>query len=110
MARGKFVPYRGKLVPCRVNGARLVNLDNVQVMQWCVPVSQWLAMRLPARLFVSEERSCRLLFQVCGEEFGGALPCVDGIGGTVAVFVVGIFKSVAGVVIDFDVDRFAELF
>jgi hypothetical protein len=47
------------------------------------------------------------VFQIVGQEGYGAIPGVGGIGGTVSVFVVGIFEGMAGVVVNLDVDLFA---
>src|ERR1022692_4808789 len=48
-----------------------------------------------------------LLFQSLREEADGAFPCVGSVVGTVAVFIVGIFEAMAGVVVDLDVDPLA---
>ena len=46
------------------------------------------------------ERSC--------QERDRALPCVGGIGGAISVFVVGILETVAGVIVNLDVDFLAH--
>ena len=49
-------------------------------------------------------------FSVDRQEVDGALPGIGCIGGAVAVFVVGVFEGVAGVVVNLDVDFLAQLF
>src|SRR6516225_7775283 len=50
-----------------------------------------------------------LPFECCRQKILGALPCVGSIGFAITIFVVGIFKSVTGIVVDFDFDLLSHL-
>src|SRR5579872_3877663 len=53
--------------------------------------------------------SANLLFQVVGKECNCATPGVGGVCGAVAILVVGIFKGVSGIVVNFYFDFFIRL-
>src|ERR1700739_32415 len=51
-----------------------------------------------------------LFFQRAGEEVYGALRGIRSVGGTIAVFIDGVFEGVPGLGVNVDLHFFAELF
>ncbi len=68
------------------------------------------ALGLPLRESITTKEFQTLRFQCCCQEVDSALPRVGGVGFAVAIFVVGVFEGVTGIVVNLDLDFLPHAF